>query len=1138
MKSGTKALSILLIGILLSSSFQSSFENFLSGIIHDNNTGKAFAQSAIADIHNIGSYAIFGLHQVVLEKNLTVVNGSVGVNDASPDMKQPENTDEDVSNTAITVKKGSTFLDPNSALVGDAIIIEKNATVQSIFYNNLQNSGTILGPKNTPLSLPVVSSLPSFPHSTPGTTPVTVPDGTSLTLKAGQYSDLSVGKDATLVFEGGIYNVTSIKADKDSKLFFATPSQVVVRDKIELDKGDTLGPFETSSLSASDIVVFVGDGISNNKSIEFGKNSLIRANIFSPNGEIDMDKDTKATGAFIANEIKIDKDSTIAFDSAFGDKAGHLVSQYKHIITDLGKMSDIADQSVVTDYLNQNITGLKSLTSTQVLDAQTRNSLLSILDSALQSVNNAGSSVLALDKTGANTKINDAKSFINNYVSQVTASKGTTIPSAVADLLLFNANRMLTDSVKNGADSPTIIVKTQLVVTGQIIDRAKTDEANLKQINSKLKMLGFTVTLDAQHHSPTVVDISFSNSQSSQFFDVIMPSSTLATFITLDFIDEAKSGNVDLTQEQVASLLNTTPIIVNKIVNSADIKNSIGFAIYAACPPNFGNQTCQSTFNDPFGIGAGFRIGPGGLSVIGGIIISAIGYCFGLDVCQFFIDEINQELTNFARESFNNNVYAFATISGIKFNDIDGDRQQNGPAETGLGGWNFVLFPILTGGHPGTPLQTVTSVDGSGNFQFTNVRYVKVTTIQLGIKELLKNGWLSTTGQEIHIDSTPNPATNQLIKSGLAFGNQLQPPVITSPTNGATVTTSPTITGTALPGATITVFDGATQIGLIVADSNGNWSLSPLLSSGTHTITATQTISNNISPKSTAVTFTFTPQVVSPIFFDNFDDGPLTSTGWSPVSCPSGLDCIGQSTLSQLGFPAISQPFWGFVRNFAFGSFFCPPSSVATSKSFTVTQAGNYNVSAWIAPSICEGCIIHNQLFVDSNLLFDHGVGFVSPGPPPVFDKTVIPLSAGTHSVTMQMFATAECNGAFPTYMDNISIQQTSSPATPPSVGGPYFSLQVNQTSVNATKGSTTVVPLKVIWDMGHNAKPVSAKFMGNTTSVIPSITSVSNTTSSQLFNVTLNVPSGVQTGNYYVAINIIEPDGNSQVISIPVRVQ
>ncbi|MGY2940210.1 ribosomal 50S subunit-recycling heat shock protein [Ewingella americana] len=59
------------------------------------------------------------------------------------------------------------------------------------------------------------------------------------------------------------------------------------------------------------------------------------------------------------------------------------------------------------------------------------------------------------------------------------------------------------------------------------------------------------------------------------------------------------------------------------------------------------------------------------------------------------------------------------------------------------------------------------------------------------------------------------------------------------PINGATNDTTPTITGKAEAGSTVTVRDGDTVIGSTVADGNGNWSVTPTqpLGEGNHSIT-------------------------------------------------------------------------------------------------------------------------------------------------------------------------------------------------------------------------------------------------------------------------------------------------------------
>jgi hypothetical protein len=114
----------------------------------------------------------------------------------------------------------------------------------------------------------------------------------------------------------------------------------------------------------------------------------------------------------------------------------------------------------------------------------------------------------------------------------------------------------------------------------------------------------------------------------------------------------------------------------------------------------------------------------------------------------------------------------------------------------------------------------------------------------------------------------------------LSTGKDLAGNVVTSaPTSGATFTvdntasaapvittasstssnTKPTIAGTAEPGSTVKVFDGATLLGTVVADGTGAWSFtqSSSLGDGAHTITATATdAAGNTSTASTSITIT------------------------------------------------------------------------------------------------------------------------------------------------------------------------------------------------------------------------------------------------------------------------------------------
>ena len=85
-------------------------------------------------------------------------------------------------------------------------------------------------------------------------------------------------------------------------------------------------------------------------------------------------------------------------------------------------------------------------------------------------------------------------------------------------------------------------------------------------------------------------------------------------------------------------------------------------------------------------------------------------------------------------------------------------------------------------------------------------------------------------------------------------------PVITGPANGSTTgDTTPPISGTGEPGATVTVDEGGTTVCTAVVAQDSTWSCSPAspLPDGDHTVTATQTDeAGNTSPASAPVTFT------------------------------------------------------------------------------------------------------------------------------------------------------------------------------------------------------------------------------------------------------------------------------------------
>lgn len=113
-------------------------------------------------------------------------------------------------------------------------------------------------------------------------------------------------------------------------------------------------------------------------------------------------------------------------------------------------------------------------------------------------------------------------------------------------------------------------------------------------------------------------------------------------------------------------------------------------------------------------------------------------------------------------------------------------------------------------------------------------------------------------------------------------------PVVVAPPNGSTTSDStPTIAGTAEPGATVTVrLDGAT-LGTTTASGTGSWSVTPStpLADGPHTASATATdAAGSTSPPSATTTFTVDTTAPAPPVVVTPADGSTTTDQTPTVS--------------------------------------------------------------------------------------------------------------------------------------------------------------------------------------------------------------------------------------------------------------
>ncbi|KLP92994.1 hypothetical protein ABR37_12000 [Enterobacter hormaechei subsp. hoffmannii] len=155
---------------------------------------------------------------------------------------------------------------------------------------------------------------------------------------------------------------------------------------------------------------------------------------------------------------------------------------------------------------------------------------------------------------------------------------------------------------------------------------------------------------------------------------------------------------------------------------------------------------------------------------------------------------------------------------------FDGATQIGTVAADGTGAWTFT---------PETAL-------GEGTHDFT----VRATDPQGNVSQP-SNAW------SVEIDLTAPQVPTIVTVSDNAPGGATGPLTAGQVTND----TTPTLSGTAQPNATITLYNNGVLMGTVTANASGNWSFTtPVLSEGPHAFTATATNGSGTSPISTSTT--------------------------------------------------------------------------------------------------------------------------------------------------------------------------------------------------------------------------------------------------------------------------------------------
>lgn len=264
----------------------------------------------------VGTAVLLATNSIQIEQSCVIVSGDLIVNNATVGPVFGElalSLDRSVTTPAgYKIAATSIDLDQSAAVGGDA------------YYNTLTNQGTIAGTLHTPLALPVFATLPPALVRPAGSDNVTVANGGQLTLDEGAYGDLVVGTSATLHLTGGGYAFRSIAVGNGGAVRYAAATSIVVSGRANFGSTSTVQPETGSGLTAASMLIQV-DGINGSDgallstppSVHVGQSSTMSANLYATAGAIIFDRAVVGTGAFLARDILLARDSRLTISSAF-----------------------------------------------------------------------------------------------------------------------------------------------------------------------------------------------------------------------------------------------------------------------------------------------------------------------------------------------------------------------------------------------------------------------------------------------------------------------------------------------------------------------------------------------------------------------------------------------------------------------------------------------------------------------------------------------------------------------------------------------------------------------------------------------------------------------------------------------------
>lgn len=217
---------------------------------------------------------------------------------------------------------GAAFINPTMItlpefepqLVADTIMFPQHKgpgpELFDVFVNTLSGSADDVIIHGT-WTQPLGASFPILPYPdpvvvTPGTTNVTVKRTTPETLPPGDYGHIQVATGGALFFEGGTYNVRSLRAGARSLVLFNGTTTLNIAERTRFGRRSNVGPTDLL-LSGRCITINLGSSTRT----RFGLTSDVNVVFNAPAAQLRLGRNGTFRGRFTARRVVIGRNAVL-----------------------------------------------------------------------------------------------------------------------------------------------------------------------------------------------------------------------------------------------------------------------------------------------------------------------------------------------------------------------------------------------------------------------------------------------------------------------------------------------------------------------------------------------------------------------------------------------------------------------------------------------------------------------------------------------------------------------------------------------------------------------------------------------------------------------------------------------------------